>query len=72
VAEKYSTEESTINFRNVKPGDYFLRLIYDRNENRKWDSGSYLKGEQPEEVVYYPDVMTVRANWDDVYPFILE
>ncbi|GAB2761280.1 Ig-like domain-containing protein [Salinimicrobium soli] len=71
-AEKYSTESSVINFRSVKPGNYFLRVIYDRNENGQWDSGKYLKGRQPEQVVYYPDLMTVRANWDDVYPFNLE
>ena len=71
--EKYLGEEtSTLNFRNVKPGKYLLRLIYDRNRNRVWDSGSFLGRRQPEEVVYYPDVITVRANWDDVYPFTVE
>lgn len=71
-AEKYSRGETTVNFKNVAPGQYLLRLIYDTNENAVWDSGSLLGKRQPEEVVYYPDVLSARANWDDVYTFTVE
>ena len=71
-AEKYVTNESVLNFKNIRPGKYLLRLIYDVNENRQWDSGAFLGRKQPERIVYYPDVISVRANWDDIYTFTLE
>lgn len=51
-------------FDYMEPGKYKLKLIYDRNENGKWDTGNYLKGIQPEKVQYYPDEINVRANWE--------
>ncbi|UZH56442.1 Ig-like domain-containing protein [Salinimicrobium tongyeongense] len=69
IAEEYSTGSNVINFNNLKPGSYLLRLIYDRNENNIWDTGSFLKRKQPEVVVYYPEPISVRANWDDNYTF---
>lgn len=63
-AEKYSTERTTINFKLIKPGKYLLRVIYDQNENEIWDTGSFLGRLQAEEVVYFPETLEVRANWD--------
>lgn len=71
-AEKYSTGDTTINFQNIKPGKYLLRLVYDSNENRVWDSGSFLQRRQPEKVVYFPDVLDIRANWDVTQTFNAE
>lgn len=70
--EKYSTGSTSISFNNVKPGKYFLRLVYDTNENGIWDSGSFLQRRQAEKVVYFPDVLDVRANWDVTQSFNLE
>ena len=36
----------------------------DTNNNDKWDTGNYLKKIQPEEVIYYPFELELRANWD--------
>jgi uncharacterized protein (DUF2141 family) len=69
IAEKYSTGSNVINFDKLKPGKYLLRLIYDRNENQVWDTGSFLERTQPEQVVYFPVPVDVRANWDDTYTF---
>lgn len=69
TAERYSTGNTAINLDNIKPGKYFLRLIYDQNENQVWDTGSFLGRRQPERVVYFPDVIDVRANWDVSQPF---
>ena len=71
-AEKYLTNESVVNFTNIKPGKYLLRLVYDSNSNRKWDSGSFLGRKQPERIIYYPTVLNVRANWDDTETFTIE
>ncbi|MDX1753145.1 MAG: Ig-like domain-containing protein [Salinimicrobium sediminis] len=64
TAEQYSTGNTTINFQNIKPGKYRLRLIYDRNGNRIWDTGSFIGRRQPETVLYFPGSLDIRANWD--------
>ncbi len=56
-------------FKNIKPGDYRMRLFIDENENGKWDMGNITKNEQPEPVTFYVNeegiqLITVRANWD--------
>lgn len=53
-----------IHFRNLPPGQYGLRLIDDRNNNGKWDTGHYLKGRQPEAVFLFDDPIQLRANWE--------
>ena len=47
------------------PGEYTIRLLYDRNGNGVWDPGSYDQKLQPELVVPVPQKITVRANWDN-------
>ena len=71
-AEKYSTGDNTFEFKNLKPGKFFIRIIFDRNGNEKWDTGDYLKKRQPEKIEYFPDTLDVRANWDINQSFILK
>ena len=59
-------------FENLNPGNYKLRLIFDKNENNKWDSGNYLKKIQPEKVIYLPDKIELRENWEVNQVFILK
>ena len=35
------------------PDKYKIKIIYDRNNNGKWDTGNYLKKKQPERVEYF-------------------
>ncbi len=51
-------------FNNIEPGNYLIRLIFDSNANQIWDTGSYLEKRQPEKVIYYPQSIEVRANWE--------
>lgn len=69
IAKKYSTGNTTIPFNNIKPGKYLLRLIYDENQNEIWDTGSFLGRRQPERVVYFPENIEVRPNWDVTQAF---
>ncbi len=48
----------------LPPGKYKIRFTADANGNQKWDTGHYLKKQQPEEVLYYPTELDLRANWD--------
>ena len=51
-------------FANVNPAKLRLRLIEDRNSNRRWDTGSFLQQRQPERVWYFPPIVELRANWE--------
>jgi len=51
-------------FEYLDPGIYRVKVIYDGNANKKWDTGNYLEKLQPERVYYYKDPITVRSNWD--------
>jgi hypothetical protein len=53
------------NNRLFQPGDYELRILYDRNQNGVWDPGDFYKHLQPEIVVPIRKKLTVRANWDN-------
>jgi hypothetical protein len=64
VSQKPITGSGKISFEQIIPGVYRLRCIYDTNLNEKWDTGNYLFGIQPENVVYFSEGNTVRANWD--------
>lgn len=57
-----STSENYI-FNDLVPATYFIRIIYDENNNGKWDTGSFLKRVQPEKVFYYPTELKLKANW---------
>ena len=63
VAEDYLTSDRPVYFDEILPNKYYLRVIYDNNENRKWDTGNFLERREPERVIYYPSKIDVRANW---------
>ena len=51
-------------FLLLPPGTFSLRFTEDLNGNKKWDTGNYLKKIQPENVIYLPIDLDLRANWD--------
>jgi hypothetical protein len=67
----YTESANTINFDAIEPAKYTLRIIYDDNKNKVWDTGSFLEKRQSEEVIYFPKEIDVRANWDVEQPFNL-
>lgn len=69
--EIYATEAKAFEFPSLDPGNYLVRIIYDSNGNGKWDTGNYLQGKQPEKVVYYPQLIEMRANWEKFETFNL-
>jgi len=63
--EQYVEQTSpTYNFPFVKAGNYRLRVIEDRNRNRKWDTGNFLGRLLPEPVHYFAKEIELRANWE--------
>lgn len=63
LATKPAHPKGTL-FEYLKPGEFFLRAFIDRNKNGKWDTGELSSRTQPEEVLYYPKKLTLRANWE--------
>jgi uncharacterized protein (DUF2141 family) len=47
------------------PGEYEIRVLYDVNNNGKWDAGDYMKKLQPEKVIALSKKLSVRENWDN-------
>ena len=70
--EKYEIKNSKVNFENIDPGKYYIKIIYDQDEDKKFSTGNYLKKIFPEKVIYYPDEIDVRAGWDLIQEFILK
>ncbi len=56
--------KNTIDFNDIDPGKYDIRLILDKNENGIWDTGNYLKKIQPEKTYFHSETIHLRANWD--------
>lgn len=69
--EIYATGPQVFEFNNIDPGNYLVRIIFDENENKQWDTGNYLKNIQPEKVSYYPGPIEMRANWEKIETFNL-
>lgn len=70
--ERYTTENPVVDFNNLSPKQYGLRIIFDTNGNGKYDPGNFLQGIQPERVIYMtPPMDEVRASFDNVYEFKL-
>ena len=54
------------------PGDYELRVLYDRNGNGVWDAGSFFGARrQPEIVRPVERRVNVKANWDNEFEIVL-
>ena len=64
LATEYTENNTTIDFNLIEPALYTLRIIYDTNKNKEWDSGNYLEKRQAEEVIYFSKEIDIRANWD--------
>jgi len=48
------------------PGEYGMRILYDRNKNGKWDTGRFFgEHRQPEIVISLNTTLKIRNNWDN-------
>ena len=63
IAQETTSVSKNISFKYLNPNRYKIRIIYETNNNGKWDTGNYLAKKQPELVEYLPEIQEVRANW---------
>lgn len=61
---EYAEKSGQVNFDLIEPALFTLRIIYDENGNKEWDSGNFIAKKQSEEVIYFPKEIDIRANWD--------
>jgi len=67
-----SSKETSVYFETIEPRQYTIRIIYDDNSDNEWTTGNYLAKKQAEEIIYFPKLIDVRANWDVEQDFILD
>ncbi|MGG7036102.1 MAG: Ig-like domain-containing protein [Flavobacterium sp.] len=70
-ASEYLENKTVAEFLALEPNLYSLRIIYDDNQNKVWDTGSFMEKRQTEEVIYFPKEIDVRTNWDVEQVFTL-
>lgn len=62
---------------DLNPGIYYARLIIDKNNNGKWDTGDYYTHRQPDMVYYYNKGIDLKPYWEmeedwDIYAFPID
>ena len=68
VPIKNSTD---IPFRQFPGGKYTIRVVYDENNNGKWDPGDVYENKQPERIWYLGKTFIIRANWEQEEPLTI-
>jgi len=61
--------DTVIILAQLAPAKYSFRIIVDKNKNGKWDSGNLFGKLQPEYVIPYRDVLTLKAGWENDIDF---
>jgi len=64
LVERSTYNQKSIEFNQLKPGSYGIRVYIDTNQDGEWTSGNMLKNIQPEPVYNYPQMTEVKANWE--------
>jgi hypothetical protein len=72
VVQKSISKNGKVLFDYLKPDKYKVKVIYDRNGNGRWDTGSFQDKVQPERVSYINEVVKVRSNWEIEMPYDLK
>jgi hypothetical protein len=74
IVKAFPLTSAEINQRIFPPGEYELRILYDRNKNGKWDPGEFFgKHLQPEIVkpIISRRKISVKPNWDNDFDIAL-
>jgi hypothetical protein len=59
-----SSAEQIIILQHLVPGNYFIKVIEDKNKNKLWDTGHLMTKEQPEAIYFNPQVIKIPSGWD--------
>lgn len=56
--------DETIRIASLTPQEYYIKVIFDDNNNGKYDIGDLEEKIQPEAVGFWNEKIKVKANWD--------
>ncbi|MBS1650782.1 MAG: Ig-like domain-containing protein [Bacteroidetes bacterium] len=59
-----ASNTTKLNYPLIQPGIYRVKIIYDNNSNKKWDTGNFLKKIQPERIIINSKQLKVVSDWD--------
>lgn len=59
-----SSNAETIDFTDLPPATYQVKVICDDNKNQKWDTGHLISGKQPEQVIVVTKQIKVLSDWE--------
>ncbi|MBI3520661.1 MAG: Ig-like domain-containing protein [Bacteroidetes bacterium] len=59
-----STSEKIIDYKNLIPGNYFIKVVEDANKNGLFDAGDYFLNKQPEIIFVNPSPIKLLAGWE--------
>lgn len=59
-----STSEKLIEYKNLIPGNYFIKVAEDANKNGLFDTGNYFLKQQPETIFVNPSPIKLLAGWE--------
>ena len=48
----------------LEAGTYQMKLVEDKDQNRKWSPGLWHLRKQPERIFYYEEKITLKSNWE--------
>ena len=51
-------------FNAILPGEYYIRIVLDVNNNGQWDPINWKEKRQAETILWYRSIIKVRANWE--------
>lgn len=57
--------DTLVTFPLLNPSSYQLRILHDRNQNGKWDTGILFEKIKPEIIELVANELTVKANWEN-------
>lgn len=62
VKDFFIKKDELIKIDFLYPGKYKLKMIFDKNNNEKWDSGNYFEKKLPERVLFYQKTINLESG----------
>lgn len=58
------SKEKNIIFREIIPGEYYLKVILDKNQNNYWDQADFNKNKQAEIIYIHDKLIKLKENFE--------
>lgn len=54
----------SIDMIDLQPGTYLVKIVFDDNKNKKWDTGDLILKQQPERVLIHSKQVKILSDWE--------